>query len=151
MFTYKPVTVSRGAFRFCRYSVAIMMWIAVIWRIEELVIVCAAIMALSAILTVGRAPLITLYTLTMERIYPTAPEVLDENGMRFAHTVATIFMTLPLALVYSGQEALGWRLLAFVALFKTAGALGFCAVSRLYTCAVTGGTCCQFLKGRSRD
>ena len=84
---YMPVEVPRGAFLFCRWSVALLLWAGAIARIEALVGFCAAVMALSAILTVGRAPLITLYALTVERIRPSRVEILDRNGMRFAHTV----------------------------------------------------------------
>jgi len=38
-------------------------------------------------------------------------------------------------------------LLCFAA-FKTAGAMGFCMVSRLFTLAAEKGDCCRFLCGR---
>jgi hypothetical protein len=149
---YMPVEVPRGAFLFCRWSVALLLWAGAIARIEALVGFCAAVMALSAILTVGRAPLITLYALTVERIRPSRVEILDRNGMRFAHTVATLFIGVPFCVTIWGSSRAAeaaWRFLLFVALFKTAGAMGYCAVSRLYTCALGNGSCCTFLKPKT--
>ena len=50
----KPVPVSKGAFAFCRYSLAVLLWIAVIWQLKSLVILTAVILLLSALLTVRR-------------------------------------------------------------------------------------------------
>ena len=151
MIGYEPVSVSRNGFRFCRYSVAVMVWIGVIWRVEPLILVCALIMAASALLTVRRAPLIWLWTQTVDRAIPSATEVLDANGMRFAHIVATFALGIPWVVLNYGPitatEAM-WRLLVFVAAFKTLGALGYCPVSRFFTCAIGGGTCCPWMKGR---
>jgi hypothetical protein len=154
MSTYKPVEVPRGAFLFCRWSVAVLLWIGVVLRVEAVVAFCAVVMALSAFLTVRRAPMITLYWLTVERIRPSRVEILDENGMRFAHTVATVFISAPLLVTMNGSPSaaeVAWRFLFFVALFKTAGAMGYCAISRLYTCALSGGECCSFLKPKSHE
>jgi hypothetical protein len=153
MFTYKPVTISRGGFAFCRYSVAVALWVGVLWRMDWLMSLCAVVMLLSAILTVSRAPMVLLYASTIDRLIPSAKVVVDESGLRFAQSVAAVVIGVPWLLLQFGpvgmQEAV-WRFLPVVAVFKTLGALGFCAVSRLYTCAISGGDCCAFLKGRSR-
>ncbi|NUP99936.1 MAG: hypothetical protein HUU35_08780, partial [Armatimonadetes bacterium] len=44
----RPIEVSRDGFRFCRYSVAILLWLGVLLRSELLVLVVAVIMAASA-------------------------------------------------------------------------------------------------------
>lgn len=153
MFTYKPISISRGGFAFCRYSVAGALWLAVVLRIDWLVGACSAVMLLSAILTISRAPLVLLYSWTIDRVFPTAKVVVDESGMRFAQGVATLAIGVPWLALHYGSAASHesvWRILPFVAVFKTLGALGFCAVSRLFTCAISGGDCCAFLKGRRR-
>ena len=150
MKTCQPVPIARGAFAFCRYSLAILLWVALIWQLKSLVIVTGAILLLSALLTVRRAPLIVLYTWTIERLFPSAVEVLDAHAMRFAHFFGTGLLALALGLLYYPPTVrAGWVFLLLVALAKTVGALGFCAAGRLYTCmANSSGTCCGFLKRR---
>jgi hypothetical protein len=154
MIGYQPVSVSRGGFRFCRYSMAVMVWTGVIWRVEALILVCALIMAASAILTVKYAPLVWIYTKTVNRAFPSPSEVLDAGGMRLAHIVATIALGVPWAVLHFGPMSAiepMWRVLAFVAVFKTLGALGYCPASRMFTCLLSGGgTCCPWLKGNKR-
>jgi hypothetical protein len=151
MIGYEPVSVSRNGFRFCRWSVTVMVWVGVIWHVEALILAAALIMAASAILTVRRAPMIWLWTQTVDRALPCPTEVLDASGMRLAHIVASFALGIPWAVLHLGPitatEAM-WRLLVFVAAFKTLGALGYCPVSRMFTCVISGGNCCKWLKGR---
>lgn len=147
----KPVPVAKGAFIFCRYSLAVLLWVALILHSEALVIATAVILALSAILTVGRAPMILLYTHTVERLFPSATEVLDQHAMRFAHTLGTVLLLIPLVLFHTPFARAGWGFLIFVTIMKTIGALGFCAAGKMYTCmSNSNSTCCGFLK-RSHD
>lgn len=146
----KPVSITRGAFAFCRYTLAILLWVALIMGLKWLVIVTAAILALSALLTVRRAPLVVLYTVTVERLFPSGVEVLDEHAMRFAHTFGVLLLGIALGLLYYPPTVrAGWIFLLLVALAKTVGALGFCAAGRMYTCmANSHGSCCGFLRKR---
>ena len=153
MIGYEPVSVSRNGFMFCRWSVTVMAWAGVIWRVPWLIVVSAVIMAASAILTVRRAPMISLWTWVVEHGSPHRTEVLDAGGMRFAHIVATMALGIPWAVLQFGPLASAeamWRILIFVAAFKTLGALGFCPASRMFTCLLqgAGGNCCSWLKGR---
>lgn len=156
MISCKPVTVTRGAFNFCKYSIALILWAGVLLRNKELVILSAVILALSAILTVGRAPMIILYTYTVEKLFPSHSEVLDEHAMRFAHILGTVLIAVGLLLLYLGNEnprlmSAGWGWLFVVAIAKTVGALGFCAASKLYTCVGSSGSCCAFIKGKPHE
>lgn len=149
MIVYKPVSVPRNAFRFCRWSMAALIWVGVLLHSQPLVGICAGVMALSALLTVSRAPMVMLYSCTFNRLFPSPMVVLDETGMRMAHSVAAIALTVPLLMVHYGEGnlvATGWRWLFYVALFKTAGALGFCPASRMFTCMLGGGSCCGIFK-----
>jgi len=125
------------------------LWVALWLKLPVLVAISAGIMALSALFTIRYAPLVWLYTRTVERLLPSPPEVLDEHAMRFAHSVATVALVIPLVLFSLNQPTLGWRVLALVAVFKTIGALGYCPVARMFTCLIgRGGRCCAFLGGR---
>jgi hypothetical protein len=147
----KTVEVSKGAFAFCRYSLAALLWAAFFLRHSSpeiaslLLLTVTVILALSAALTVGSAPLIVLYTSTIERLAPSAKETLDIDAMRFAHTLGTLLVGVPLVLIYAGLPDTAWKILLLVAVAKTAGALGFCGASRLYTCIRSKGSCCGFM------
>jgi hypothetical protein len=153
MIESRLVPVPKNAFAFCRYSLAILLWLAFFLRTthplvaEGALITCATILALSAILTVQRAPMVALYTHTIDRAYPSQKVMLDVNAMRFAHILGTVLVGLPVALLHAGQPRMAWSILFFVAIAKTAGAMGFCAASKLYACANGGGACCRFMRG----
>ncbi len=140
------VDVPRNAFRFCRWTMAALIWFGVLTHNVAAIVVAGAIMALSAILTVRQAPLVALWRLVVEPHWPSPPEPLDRDAMRFAHSVATVALIVPVLLLQAGHEALAWRILTLVAVFKTIGAAGFCPVSRMYGCVRGGGTCCRFLR-----
>lgn len=143
----KPVTLSRNAFRFCRWSMSLLIWLGVLLHLPVLVGICAAIMLLSAILTVRNAPMVWLYTQTVNKWKPSPPEVVDEHGMRLAHTLAFLLMTVGLFLVSNPQSTdAGWKVLFVVAIFKSAGAIGYCPVSRGFTCLLGNGQCCRIFK-----
>ena len=146
MIAAKPVTVQRGAFIFCRTSLAVLVWLALLLQAPSIVVATAVILAASAALTVSRAPMILLYTWTAGRIWPGGFEVLDERSMRFAHGVGAVMTGICAVLLYTSPRA-GYITLVIVALAKTAGACGFCSGARLYSC-VTNEDCCTFLAKR---
>ena len=143
----KPVFVSNGAFAFCRYSLALIPIIALIFQIKWLVIVGFLILLLSAILKVGRAPMILLYTYTINKMFKSKDTVLDENAMFFAHTFGAILFAIAIILLYFVNDLAGWIFVGFVSIAKLVGAMGFCAAAKMYGCMNnSGGTCCQFSK-----
>ena len=146
MTTYKPVPVHKRSFAFCRYSLAVLSWAALFLHSRNLVIALAVIMLLSAILKVQRAPMIVLWNFTGEKICDSPVELLDEHAMQFAHTFGFILFAIDAALLSMHATLLGgWIFLGVIALAKTVGALGFCAASKMYTCATnSGGKCCSF-------
>lgn len=141
----KPVTVPKASFIFCKTSVAVLLWIAFIFKIKWLVIISFIILALSAIFKIQKAPLVMLYSLTVNRIIKSKNEVLDENAMRFAHTLGSILNFIVLAFLYLINEKIGWGILFFVAIAKTAGALGFCSALKLYSC-LSSDNCCRIVR-----
>jgi hypothetical protein len=141
----RPTIISRNAFFFCRYFVAVLLIIALIFKLELLVWIVFAILALSAISGVKRAPLIFIYTI-FEKIFKIKPkfEVVDINAMRFAHTLGSILAGSCLVLFLVGSS-FAWGLVFVFTILKVISATGFCPASKLYTCS-TSGNCCKFLK-----
>lgn len=140
----KPVTIPSHAFIFCRYGIAVLVWLAYLLHSAGWLIAAAVLLGLSAILKVRRAPMIWLYSRTFMRLRPSPEEVVDETAMRFAHTLGTVFALACLAAVWLNPK-IGWPLTLLFALMKTVSALGFCPASKLFTCA-TNTTCCPVTK-----
>jgi len=141
--------VPRDAFRFCRWSLAILMWLGVLTHNVVPIVICWLVMLSSAILTVRYAPLMVLWTIVVHPHRPSPPETLDVAAMRFAHTLATILIGVPLLLLAFGSPGLAtlaWRVLTVVAIFKTIAAISGCPASKLYSCVRGGGTCCAWLR-----
>lgn len=140
---FRPVTISRGSFAFCRATVAIMLWLAVVLRSSPLVAVVLCLMILSALLKVRRAPLIVLYKYTIDRIWRSDGVVVDEIGIFVSHVTGSVFGALCLALLLFANPLIGWIVTAVFALLQTSAACGFCSALKLYNCWA-GGTCCRF-------
>lgn len=139
---FKPVTISNGAFAFCRYTVAVIFWAAIILRSRELVVFGFIILVLSALLKVRKAPLIVLYTQTLERLFPSDQVIVDEKGIRFAHIVGAVVSGICILLLYLVKGNAGWIMTGFLAVLKTSAALGFCSALKLYNC-MNSGSCCR--------
>ncbi len=142
MAEFRPVTITAGSFAFCRYSVAVLLWLSIILQLKELVIAVFVIMVLSVLLKVRRAPLIVLYRQTIDRIFPSRPVTVDERGIRFAHMVGAVVSLMCIITLYVGRPLAGWILTGFLAVLKTSSALGFCSALKIYNC-MNNGTCCR--------
>lgn len=140
----KPVVVPAHAFIFCRYTVAVIVWLAYLLRSPWLLVAAGLVLGWSALARVGRAPLILLYEKTLMRLHGSPDEVLDETAMRFAHTLGTVFALVCLVAVWLSAR-IGWPLTLLFALLKSVSALGFCPASKLFSCA-TNSTCCPLTK-----
>lgn len=144
-----PITetarVPRGAFVFCRYSLAVLVWAGWLARSKETILAVLILLALSALLKVRRAPMILLYQHTLERLFPSAVEELDVRAMRFAHTVGAVFALVCVLFLYAIHERSGWGLTLLFAIVKTISAVGVCPAYKLYGC-MAGGNCCAFTR-----
>jgi hypothetical protein len=136
----KPVEVTAGSFAFCRWSLAVVLWVALLARQPWLVAMTGLLLAASAGAGVQRAPMIMLWRLTGERAWTTRMAILDERAMRFAHGFGAVFCGVTWVLLLTTPRAGLVMLLALVVL-KTLGAFGFCTASKLYTCTASGGCC----------
>lgn len=135
------VIVQKNAFAFCRYSLAVLVWLALILRSLWPLVVVFVILVLSALLTVRYSPLLWLYTHTFGRFLPSADTVLDVRGMRISHTLAAVLTAICLALIWHDRPS-AWYAVAAFAVLKTVSAAWACPAYRLYGCVRSGGGCC---------
>ena len=145
MVEVRPVEVPRNAFRFCRWGMAGVVWLAVGFQSPGLFAVSFLVLLASAALQVRRAPMIVLYRSTVERIWPSEVVILDARAMRFAHGLGALLNGVCLAVILGGFPTVGWFLAFGFAVIKTIGACGYCSGVRLYGC-LTADTCCRVLK-----
>jgi hypothetical protein len=143
----KIVPVPSASIRFCRYGMAVALWIAYILRSKELAAAAAAVLLLNALLGIRRAPLVALYTATAQRIWPSPIAQVDECALHFAHTIGALAAAAGVALVYMPEQySIGWLVLLALAVMKSIGAVFMCPVSGMYACLASGGKCCGWMK-----
>ncbi|MDF2531291.1 MAG: hypothetical protein K0Q65_872 [Clostridia bacterium] len=141
---YRPVEISSGAFNFCKYGIASLLWLSIIVQSKLLVIIAFAILVLSALLKVRRAPLVLLYTFTVDKFIKSKRIILDERAVRFAHIVGAVFSGAAALLLYFINPLAGWIITGILALLKTSGAMGYCGAMKLYSCLNNpNGQCCR--------
>jgi hypothetical protein len=141
----KPVSVPSAAFAFCRYTLALLVWATLLLRYRPLMILVFILFTLSAVLKVRRAPLILLYSATVNKICKSPDEVLNEAAMRFAHTLGAVFSLVCIGLLYFAPPVAGWSAVLVFAILKSISAFGYCPASKLYECLSNGG-CCAFTR-----
>lgn len=139
------VTIQSKAFAFCRYSLAVLVWLSLgalvldqralsMWLIGSVFV----IMALSAVFTVRYAPLVWLWTNTIGRVVPSTDAVVDVDGMRFSHTLAAALSLVSLSMIWRDSPwAFGF--LGALAVLKTINAVYACPAYKLWGALVTGG------------
>jgi len=133
--------IQKNAFRFCKWSVAAIVWAGFIFRIELLMLIAFIILLLSAVLTIKYAPMPWLYTQTFGRIGPQEYISLDVKAMRFAHSLGTVFSGIVVLLLYTGNR-FGWAVAFLFAVMKTISAAGYCPGEKIYKC-MKGGCCAR--------
>ncbi|MEI6378374.1 MAG: DUF4395 family protein [Candidatus Falkowbacteria bacterium] len=146
---YKPVSVPSAAFVFCRVGLAVLVWLSFIFHSETLLVVVFVIFVLSAVLKIKRAPMIWLYSQTINKIFKSKDEILDEHAMSFAHLIGSMMSGLCLVILFFFGQDVGWTAVFILALLKSISACGFCPASKLYTCA-TNDSCCAFAKNHGK-
>jgi hypothetical protein len=109
-----------------------------------MLIIVHIILLLSAILKIKKAPMIVLYSNTLELLFPSRIIEVNESGLRFAHILGTILSAICLALTIF-LPTIGWWYVFGFAILKTISMLGFCPGEAMYSCYVDG-TCSIFKK-----
>ncbi len=139
---FRPVSISRGGFAFCRFVIAALVWLSIILKSTELLIVVFFIMALSTIFKVEKAPLVMIYKYTIERFIKSDKVIVDEKGIFLSHLIGSIFTVLCILLQYYGNSTVALCVTLAFAVLQTSAAFGFCSVLKLYNC-MNNGTCCR--------
>ncbi|MDP4133373.1 MAG: DUF4395 family protein [Bacillota bacterium] len=145
MAEFKPVTITRGSFAFCRATIAVLLWASIIFKANWLVVMVFLIMLFSAILKVAHAPLILLYKYTIDKIRPSENVIVDEKGIFVSHVVGAVFAALCIFLLYFERGIVSLIVTVMFAVLQTSAAFGFCSALKLYTC-MSGGNCCRIGK-----
>lgn len=147
MTKYQMATIPKKGFAFCRYTIAILLWVTVImlfFKIKWMIFIPFAIMILSAILTVRRAPLIMLYKLLFDRKGKGETDVVNVSSIRFSHYVGSFFaLTVILFLYVFKINIIAYIFLGILTILQTIAALGYCSAQKLYECLVLGKNCCN--------
>jgi len=134
-------SIKTAEFAFCRYAVALLVWLAIIFASKELVLLVFVILLLSAIVTVKYAPMILIWRYTFGQIFKSKDEIVNVKAMRFAHSIGAVIAGVCLLFLYIVNPLIGWWFTWFLAIMKTISALGFCPASKLYVCMLSGGCC----------
>lgn len=130
---------------FCRIAMAVIIWVAFIFKLKFILIIAFLIFLASFVLKIKRAPMIVLYDLSINKIFKSNDELLNEYAMSFAHMIGSIFSFICIIFLYFISDKIGWGLVLVFAILKSISAVGFCPASKLYECA-TGDSCCAFVK-----
>ncbi len=147
MSRYQMATVPKNGLAFCRYTIAILLWVAVFtlfFNIKWVIIIPFSIMLLSGILTVKRAPLILLYKLLFDRKGEKETDVVNVSSIRFSHFVGSTFSLIVILFLYVFNiNIVAYIFLGILTLLQTIAAFGYCSAQKLYECLVLGKNCCN--------
>ena len=150
MTKYQMATVPKKGFAFCRYTIALLLWITVIllfFNIKWMIFIPFVIMALSGILTVKRAPLIMLYKVLFDRDGKGETDVLNVSSIRFSHYVGSFFCIIIILFLYILKiDIVAYIFLGILTILQTIAAFGYCSAQKLYECLVLGKNCCNLGK-----
>ena len=150
MTKYQMATVPKKGFAFCRFTIAILLWMSVLFLffgIRWFIFIPFCIMLLSGILTVKRAPLIWLYKILFDRQGKGETDVLNVNSIRFSHFVGSAFSFIVILFFYVFKENLvAYIFLGILTILQTIAAFGYCSAQKLYECLVLGKNCCNLGK-----
>ena len=150
MAKYQMATVPKKGFAFCRYTIALLLWITVLllfYNIKWMIFIPFGIMVLSGILTVRRAPLIMLYKILFDREGTGETDVLNVSSIRFSHFVGSFFCILVILFLYVFKvNIVAYIFLGILTILQTIAAFGYCSAQKLYECLILGKNCCNLGK-----
>lgn len=141
---YKPITININSFNFCKYTMALLLWMSLLFHSKYILYCVFLLLLFSALLKVKKAPLVFFYSNTIEKISPSKEVVIDENGVLFAHVVGAVFSAAAIIILLFVNQLTGWILVGILAVLKTSGAFGMCGAMKLYDCMNNpNGKCCR--------
>ena len=145
----KPVKIPLASFNFCKIAIAVIVWLAFIFKNPLFLYSAFIILASSALLKVEKAPLVWFYTNTVHKFVPSKDIYVDENGIFFAHMVGTLFTGICILLAAILKLNWAWFLVFLLCILKTSGAFGYCSALKLYSC-MHSDDCCKVSKSLLR-
>lgn len=150
MSRYQMATVPKKGFAFCRYTIALLLWLSIIMLfvgIRWFIFIPFIIMLLSGILTVKKAPLIILYKVLFDRDGKKETDILNVSSIRFSHFVGSSFCIIIILFLYIFKiNIVAYIFLGLLTILQTIAAAGYCSAQKLYECLVLGKNCCNLGK-----
>ena len=133
------IKVNKNAMIFCRVVFAIILWIAFFLKFEWLVILSMFLMLFNVLLTLQFAPLIILYNKFLSRFEKKRKtELINIALIQIIHFIVFLVHLVAFVFIHFFNLKIGFIIIFFLALSKTIGALGFCPISKITNCAVSG-------------
>ncbi len=147
--SYHPVTISKGSFAFCRWSMTLLVWSGFFFQTEGIISFLFFLLLASAVLTIKYAPLIRLFSL-FEDLFKLKKNLimLDTKGMRFAHALGALMSGSCMLLLYYDFK-FAWAGVFIFAVIKSISALGVCPGEKLYKC-INDNNCCSIIGNKNQ-
>lgn len=142
----RMVPVKQQSVTFCKYVIAGLLWLALIFTNVIPIYIVFFIMLVSALTGVQRAPLVVFYNLAFAKFTKVTDEYINMHSMRFAHIVGCVFCVLSLAAYYLISPVAGFIICAVLAILQSIAAFGYCSAQKLYDCVICNSSCCRFGK-----
>lgn len=142
----KMVTVNRLSVAFCKYVIAGLLWLAIIFRSVIPVYIVLIIMLVSYFTGVDKSPLVKIFDWTFAKFIKIKEEYINIHSMRFAHLVGSIFCMLALVSYYFISPIIALILIIILAILQSIASFGYCSAQKLYECVICNSNCCRFGK-----
>ena len=142
----RMVPVKRQSVAFCKYVIAGLLWLAIIFRSVIPVYIVFVIMLISAFTGVHRSPLVKLFDVTFAKLIHAKETYINMHSMRFAHIVGCVFCLLALVSYYFISPIVALVFTVILAILQSIASFGYCSAQKLYECVVCNSNCCRFGK-----
>ncbi|MFA5856366.1 MAG: DUF4395 family protein [Candidatus Pacearchaeota archaeon] len=135
-------SISRYSLGFSKIIIAILYFLAIIFQIKEIALLGFVLILIAVTLKTEYNPFVLLFENTVEKLMKSKKDTYDRKAVIFANLLGAIFSFIALIFLYYINERIGFVILFFLALLKTASSFGFCGGIKIYNCMTTG--CCVF-------
>ena len=140
------VQVLKQSVTFCKYTIAGILWLSVIFNSIALVALVGLTLLISGLTGVQKAPLVLLFNHTLAKTVKTEEIYINRYSMRFAHLFGAGFCALIILTHYFLNPIVPLVLTVVLAILQTIASFGYCSAQKLYECVVCNSNCCRFGK-----
>ncbi len=137
------VETRKQSVAFCKYTIAILLWIAAIFQSIVFIYVVFFILLISALTGVQRAPLVALFNHTVAKHMKTTEIYINMYSMRFAHLFGAGFCLAIIGTDYFLPGIVPLILTIVLAILQTIASFGYCSAQKLYECVICNSNCCR--------